>query len=242
MNQRTELLNTSYKPELSIMVYRAGDGVFESAYYLESHQIDEKGRVLEGKPLDQQTIQAVVDTFYSEQRERSLLAGLIPDNLLFYKPQAGGNYDLGWYHGPEQRYFHFAKALRIPSAKMWTPALLYFVKEKELNVYAFKKDGRPDEKTKLFRAPFHNINEAGEVCLGNASVKKPTEKTFAAIIKYWEDLFWLSEFSHLNGATNPTKSELKKVYEQLQKSKGRKKWSDLDELKESKQSIQKLLS
>jgi PRTRC genetic system protein B len=242
MNGRTEALSKTYKPELSIVVYKADQsyGFYGDKYYLEAHQINEQGQLLEGKPLLQETIQGIVDTFYSEQKDKSSLKGVIPENLLIYKPMPAGKYLLAWYRPAAIKFFHFAKPLKLTSGKMWTPNLLYCVDGNDLFVYAMKKDGRPDEKTKLYRAPFHNIYDDGEVCLGNASVKKPSDKTFLSVIKYWEDMFWLSEFSHLNGASNPTKTELKKVYEMLLKST-RKKWADIDELKESKRQIKSIL-
>lgn len=243
MNQRTEVLSKSYAPVLSIVVYKSDGkmGFMDSQYYLEAHQVSDAGQLLEGKPLEQETIQGVIDTFYSEQKDRSLLQGVIPDNLLLYKPLPGGDYSIVWHRPAEIRFFHFAKELKIDSGKMWAPNLIYHVTGDELSVYAYKKEGRPDDKIKLYRAPFHNIYETGKVCLGNASVRKPADKSFASIMKYWEDLFWLSKFSHLNGASNPTKTDLKKVYLQLLKSKTRKKWSDLEELKESKKMFKTIL-
>jgi len=233
MNDLTEAFQTNLKPALSIVVYKS-DNAGVNEYYLESHHVNENGQLLEGKPLMQETLAEIVELFYEEKKERSQISGFISEQVLFYMPLTGGNYRLVWYHPAETRYMHFAKVLKIPSGKASVPALVYLVERNELSVFALKSDDRPTEKTKIYRAPFHNINNPGEVCLGNAKVKKPTDKTFTNVIKYWEDMFWLSEFAHLNGSLNPTTSSLAKLWTRLVKSKGRLKWSSLpNELKET---------
>ncbi|HTD95129.1 MAG TPA: hypothetical protein VK644_14990 [Chitinophagaceae bacterium] len=242
MNERTELLEKKFKPRLAIMVYKSEQTMgHPDHYHLESHQINEAGQILEGKPLLHETIAGMVSIFHDQNRDRSILCGAIPDNLLFYRPNPGTQYNLAWYRPAELRYHHFADQLRIKSGRIWTPPLLYLVENGELYVFAMKKDDRPTEKTKLFRSPYHNVSENGKVCLGNAKVRKPIDKNFISTIKYWEDLFWLSEFSHLNGATTPTKSELKDIYTKLVNSKEKVKWSDLQELKESKRLIKNII-
>ena len=59
-------------------------------------------------------------------------------------------------------------------------------------------------------------------------------------MKYWEDLFWLSEFTHLNG-DHAVKSNINKVWKQLLASKAKKKWSDIDELVDCKQTLKSIL-
>lgn len=243
MNSRTELLNTSYKPELSIIVYKAiaaASSYPNENYYLESHQINDSGQVLEGKPLMADTLEGLVSVLQKEQKDRSILSGLIPDNMLFYKPIPGGAFNLSWYRPAQVKYFHFAPQLKLNSGKMWAPPMLYNVNG-GLYVYALKKDDRPTEKTILLRAPFHNVADDGKVCLGNANIKKPMDRGFASAIKYWEDIFWLSEFAHLNGVANPTHSPLAEVYKKMLSSKEKLKWSALKEMKTSKKQIKSIL-
>ncbi|MEO6610717.1 MAG: hypothetical protein ABIT05_01250 [Chitinophagaceae bacterium] len=229
MNERTELLGKECKPVLSVVVYEHKVGG-SGQYYLESHPINDQGQVMAGRPLLQETISDIVELFYDDRKDRSQISGFVPENILTYKPLSGGNYRLVWYRPEEARYIHFAKQLRLDSGKVWIPPMIYIASRNELTVYALKGTGRPSEKTKIYRAPFHNVHDDGDVCLGNAKVKKPIEKTFESITRYWEDLFWRSEFSHLNGASNPTKSDLDTLWKRLVKSKCRLKWDKLDEL------------
>lgn len=233
-NDRTSLLMSTFRPELAIIVNRAGNKITgEGDYYLESHTISPEGKILEGKPLLQETIQEMVDVFFDERKNTISIKGLIPENLLAFELLPGKHYKMIWYKPAEIRVMHFAKQLGIPTGKTWVPPTLYVVNRKAFKVYSLKNNSRPTEKTKIFRAPYHNVNDLGEVCLGNATVRKPVEKTFAAYMKYWEDLFWLSEFTHMNGG-RAVKTNLDKVWKSLLVSKTKKKWSDIDELIELK--------
>jgi len=229
MNDNMELLLKTYKPEVAIVVY--GSRTVHNDYYLESHTFNEAGGLMEGKPLMEETLNSMVDVFFDERQNRLRVSGFIPENIVSFELLPGGSCHMTWYRPAEIRVMHFAAALKLNTGKMWVPAMYYVVNRNSLYVFATKKSGRPDMNTVLYRAPFFNVSDNGSVCLGSAQVKKPTIHSYENLMKYWEDLFWLSKFSHLNGATNPTKSDLSDVYKKLLKSKTKLKWSDIDELK-----------
>mgnify|MGYP001810666901 FL=1 len=108
--------------------------------------------------------------------------------------------------------------------------MIYVSDGYDLYVYALASDERPSEKSKLYKAPFFNVNDSSDVCLGNAKVKKPAELTYSNLMKYWEDLFWLSEFSHVNGTEKVKSKDLAAVWKRLLSKRPKTKWSDLDEL------------
>ena len=226
MNERTEMLLNTYKPELMFVLYKAQ----RDNFYIESHDILANGNVAEGKPLKQETLQAMIDVFYKENIQQSEITGVIPENILLYKQLAGGNYKMVWYRPAEIRVLQFAPQLKLPCENVWVPAMLYFAQKSGLKVYAMGANTRPKENSKIFTAPFHNVNDGGGVCLGNAKVAKPKQLTFYNVMKYWEDLFWLSEFTHLNGE-NKTVSAMDKVWKKMLTSKTKLKWSDIKELK-----------
>jgi PRTRC genetic system protein B len=240
LNDRTSALMTTYRPQVAVVVYQAKAD--QNDYYLESHSINEAGKLMEGKPLLQETVQGMVDAFFDERQNKANIKGLVPENLLSFDLLPGGNYKMVWYRPAEIRVIHFAAQLKLPTAKVWVPATLYMVSGKHFSVYALKGSSRPTEKTKIYRAPYHNVADSGSVCLGNAFVKKPADKTYSAFMKYWEDLFWLSEFTHLNGGKAVRSKDLDAVWRSLINSKTKKKWSDLDELIEMKNiTLKKLL-
>ena len=228
-------LEKKFIPILAIVVYKSGSD-YSDEFYLESHEINEQGQILCGKPLLQETLHDIVDVMFDERKDSSQLAGEIPTNLLSYSPSTGGKYNLVWYRPAEIRFIHFAKELKIPSGKCWVPATIYKVEKEDLSVFALQKDTRPEPDSKLYRAPYHNVGDEGIVCLGSATIRRPSDKSFVSAMKYWEDLFWNSKFTHLNGdmlldeVESKTKTPLKKVWEKLMASGTKKKWSEVGEL------------
>lgn len=237
-NARTEKLLMDYNPQLAIVVYKSNQS--NDNFYLESHQINENGALLEGKPLLQETIQQMVDLFFDERKNTATIKGMIPENLLSFDLLPGGNYKMIWYRPAEIRVIHFANSLKLNTEKVWVPATLYVSNKNSLDVYALKANTRPKETTLLFRAPYHNVGDDGDVCLGSANVAKPKVLTYANLIKYWEDLFWLSEFTHANGMDH-VKTDLHKVWTKLINSKTKLKWSDLNELVQLKKTLKSVL-
>lgn len=66
---------------------------------------------------------------------------------------------------------------------------------------ALEKNERPTAKTALKTAPFWNVNEAGQVCLGTMRVP---ETAGVESTDGWERGFFESEFTHANGAARLT--------------------------------------
>lgn len=194
MNQISKNLIGEFKPTLALVVYEG----LRSKYYIESHPISESGQLLEGRPLLDETIRGMVEIFREDQARQTRIGGDIPACLLHYTLRPDGGYSLWWHRPAEQRTLWFKEGLHIPSGPAMVPPMLYVATGNSLSVWALKTDTRPDEKTERFRAPFHNVNNSGSVCLGSAKVKAPAEKTFQNMIDYWEAMFWQSEFSHLN--------------------------------------------
>ena len=238
-NERTDILTSTYTPKLSIVVYKSNTA---DQYYLESHNITDDGKMMEGKPLLQETIESMVDAFYNEKQDYAKIKGLIPDNMLSFEFLNGGNYKMAWYRPAEVRYMHFSAGLKLMSGKAWVPAMVYIAKNKSLCVYALRSNTRPTENSKIFMAPFHNVSgNSGSVCLGSAMVRKPKHLTYSNLQQYWEDLFWLSEFTHRNG-DNPVKTDLDSVWKKLVASKATLKWSELNELVQiDKKSLKSIL-
>lgn len=235
---RVDTLRQKYSPQSAIVVYKSS---LTNDYYLENHAVNEKGQLMAGSPLRQETIQAMVDAFYTEQQSRIKVSGMIPDYLLQFIPRPGGRYVMTWYREATHRVIHFSASLKIPSVLFPVPALVYHVDGKELSIYALKGDRRPKMTDKLYMAPYHNTDDEGLVCLGSVKVARPAVTTYETLTKYWEDLFWLGEFTHVNG-DGPTKTDLTKLYRQLAKvKKTSAPWPE-DELKESQIKFKDLIA
>ena len=141
---------------------------------------------------------------YSE-RHSSTPHGRIPTNMLWSDTRKGYEKYI-WYNPPQKRMMFFKESLHIENAEYNLPGVIYEVSDERMNIYAYiDKELKPE--TELYAAPFFNVT-GSSVCLGSAKIDKPTEITYDKLLEYWEKKFWLTEFSHLGGNGNPTKSNL----------------------------------
>lgn len=141
------------------------------------------------------------------------------------------------YNPPGRRRMYFTKGLNIENGEFNLPGIIYVVERGGLNVFAFKGE-RPSMDDRLCKAPYFNVNAtSGSVCLGNASLQIPEAPTFDRWLEYWEKRFWMSEFSHLGGGGNPTRSNLVLVTE-----KARNNPFDENELLLSEKRLKDLLA
>lgn len=132
--------------------------------------------------------------------------GMMPSNLLYCDTRKGSERYV-WYNPPQRRMMYFVESLKIENAEYNVPGVIYESKEGGgMNVYAFKGEV-PTPETKLYAAPFFNVTSAS-VCMGNPKIESPRQPTFGIFLEYLEKRFWLTEFSHLGGGRNPTKSNL----------------------------------
>lgn len=140
------------------------------------------------------------------------VGGFVPSNVI-YSSFNGLHPVLAWYTKPaEKRILHknVSKALLIK-----TPWLVW-IYNKNLHVYACEK--KPNAKTEMFHAPFCNISEDGEVCLGAASNIITDDVTnFKSIIESAEMAFYGSTFTH--ESFEGTKTNLISLYKKLNVSK-----------------------
>lgn len=204
MNGLTKMFTCKYEPKMAIILYKAQDEV-EQSLYLEKRTIS-KGKMKAGSPLTQRCIDSIMSSLAKFNDDVDFgLHGKLPKNLLYCDTRAG-SFKLVWYNKPEKRTVYFNTQLGIPDGEMNVPGLLYVVENENLAMYAFKGN-KP--KRKLYRAPFMNV-DISHVCLGNATVAKPSKNTYENIISYWENLFWKSEFSHILG-DNPVKGNLSSI-------------------------------
>lgn len=75
------------------------------------------------------------------------------------------------------------------------PSLVFAARGSNFSVFAVKGTERPTPQTKLFQAPFMNVNEAGAICVGQANV--PREVCPEALAGF-EEAFFSSRFTHPN--------------------------------------------
>ena len=205
-NELTRKLRTLLHPRAALIVYAQENNshsVNDNSYFIEVRDIDESGRMGEGRPVTVEFMNELVRG-YSESHSTTPY-GRIPYNLLWCDPRKGCEKYI-WYNPPQKRMMFFKESLKIENAEYYLPGIIYEAEENRLNVYAYK-DTELTDKTELFAAPFFNVTGAS-VCLGSAKIEKPKDLTYTNLLEYLEKKFWLTEFSHLGGGGNPTKSNL----------------------------------
>lgn len=205
-NEITRKLRTLFHPRTALIAYSEEDDgrhVCDNTYFLEVRDIDENGMMGEGRPVTVEFMNELVRG-YSE-RHSTTPYGQIPSNMLWCDSRKGGEKYI-WYNPPRKRMMFFMEALKIENAEYNLPGIIYEAGESRLNIYAYK-DKELTGETELFAAPFFNVTGT-DVCLGSAKIEKPKDLTYTNLLEYWEKKFWLTEFSHLGGNGNPTKSNL----------------------------------
>lgn len=216
-----------YVPQMALIFYAADQDAGDPAYYIETRRI-RHGVMGAGTPISRECISDIASSF---SRELSVCpTGKIPPNLLFADSRPG-RLKYIWYNPPGRRHMFFAGALAIPSGQYHVPGIVYAACGERLDVYAFKGE-KPQEK--LYKAPFFNTTD-GAVCLGNSRTSYPQNPSFTDILDYWEKMFWLTEFTHLGGSSNPTRNNLVHVTTQS------KEHFDCEELIEMKITLTHLL-
>lgn len=227
-NKFTREFGMRLVPQAALIAYSSTDG---GKSFLELRKIGENGRMGEGRPVTYEFMNEITRN-YSETQGGTPY-GILPENLLYCDTRKGSERYV-WYNPPRKRMMYFKECLKIENAEYNLPGVIYMAKGAGLDIYAYKS-GIPDEKTELFEAPFFNVTRSS-VCLDSANIEKPDNPTYSRLLGYWEKKFWLTEFSHLGGNGNPTKSNLVLVIKAAQNAP-----FNLDELKPLKMTLKNLL-
>ena len=202
MNKITKDITRVMRPAAALIAYICDDDYKRKDYFLEFRKIGKEGTMGAGKPVSIKFVQSLAENFTMESS--SVPYGEIPKRLLYANT---GEEKYVWHTPPCRKYLYFKSGLNIPNGEYAIPGLVWQVKGDSLYLFAYMAK-RLTSGTQLFSAPFFNVDSNnGSVCLGSAKLKLPEKLTFLTFIKHWEEMFFLSEFSHLLGS-NPTKTNL----------------------------------
>ncbi|RJP53464.1 MAG: PRTRC system protein B [Anaerolineaceae bacterium] len=101
-----------------------------------------------------------------------------------------------WFSKPQPRQVWFdCKELGARTGRAPCPGLIFIVTNKTWKIFAYKGRQRPDADTSLFVAPFFNVWNTGNICVGNARLPKGD---MAYQSEAWEEAFFRSYFTHPN--------------------------------------------
>jgi PRTRC genetic system protein B len=190
-----EKFEKSFEPSLGIIVYKK-----DSDFYLQAHEIGKNGDKYswgEGKPLKKEQLQELAQSISKQNLASMELSGLLPENILYYQPAISGN-RIVWWIAPSERYIHFSSHLKIKSGKCRLPALLLAAHDRKMYVFALKGSKKPTIKTEIFNAPFYNLYDNGDVCLGTTSETRKKNYLHEEMDR-WERRFFGSRFTDAHG-------------------------------------------
>lgn len=202
-----------YTPAAALVVFTAKAS---DTPYIEYYEMDESGCPVNPHPLsvrEAQNLAKALDT--REQATKAFLRpeGVLPVNVLHLDPSDNGS--VVWYTKPKRQYLYFADSLGLENGKVALPALVWKATKKELQLFALNGKSKPKADTPLFHAPFFNLYQKGNVCMGNVNVAIKSAATLEEFITAWQGYFFGSYFSHHINQHNPVGVNLFNLYKEL---------------------------
>lgn len=171
--------------------------------YAESFKI-EQGAACSGIPLSEDFLKNLVSNYTIEVDTIDFhCKGKIPPTLMSIT-----NDTMMWYNKPQKRWIHYKDGKKSHKNEVKLPYLVFSLRGKSIYIHATKKNPK-NGKAKMYRAPFPNTSSNGSVCMGNVKIHfKSYEAT--EVIKYIEEEFFNSYFTHGNSTRSNTFSLYKK--------------------------------
>ncbi|WHF51909.1 PRTRC system protein B [Chryseobacterium gotjawalense] len=192
----TNNFGTLYHPKSALVFYQTESPNSET--YVEYFDMDKCGSPVNAHPLTVREAQRLSKTLnIQNKKDKDFLKpkGIISSNILFIDSFENGK--VIWFTKEQERDLFFVKNLNIPNGKANVPPLLWIANKQNLKIFALECDERPDENTPLFHAPFFNVYENGNVCMGTVNVKIKNSASLEEFTESWEHYFFNSYFSHL---------------------------------------------
>ena len=199
MNTTTDITDhfgTLYYPKSALVFYETKGT--ETDMYVEHFDMDSNGTPINAHPLTVKEANVLVKSLQTDEEKNTAFLkpkGILPTNILHINPSAEKGTVL-WYTKTQQRKLYFVDSLGIPNGMSQVPPMLWLASKSSLTVFALAYDRRPTEKTPLHYAPFFNIYEKGNVCMGTVSIDIKNSTSVEEFIQAWEHYFFNSYFSH----------------------------------------------
>jgi PRTRC genetic system protein B len=98
-----------------------------------------------------------------------------------------------WFKPADKDHKDLDRLKKLNGKFVFHPPLLFVARGGHLRVLAMQENRRPTAETRLFRAPYWNLDGAGHLCVGTARMPREVDP---ALITRFEDGFFNSAFSH----------------------------------------------
>jgi PRTRC genetic system protein B len=214
INDITESLGGLYHPKSALVFYES-QGT-DTDTYVEYFNMDKNGNPVNAHPLTLREAHQLSKALRTEKEaEKAFLRpkGIVPTNILNYNPSEKGK--VLWYSTAQEKELFFVKGLGIPDGRAKIPPLLWYADKQGLSLFALHTKSRPKENSILYHAPFFNVHEDGNVCMGTVDVNTKNSASLEEFISAWENYFFNSYFSHLMQGHNPIKGNCVNLWKNL---------------------------
>ena len=218
MKDLTNTFGHLYLPVKALVIQQKTGHGHQSDFYIESYDMDDKGRPINGHPLSVKESHALAKALQiKEKKAQGFLTpkGLMPAHVLTVNSSSNGF--AVWPTPPKKIKLLFIENLGIPSAKAHIPALVWKAGKNSLQVFALNET-QITETTPVCHAPFFNIYADGRVCMGNVRIGIPKDCGLEQFMALWEDYFFNSYFSHLFGGHQPISGNIVQLWQHLLKT------------------------
>lgn len=195
-----------FNPVAQLIVYKS-----EEDFYLQIHEITRQSNKFvlgDGRPFQREHLLGLAVALRKQALNTLRLRDLLSDRVLYFQPHITGTKFI-WYCKPKRYHVKFSDVSH-KDGEYFYPGLIFAVSEKRIFVFAFKGAEKPTGKTKLYHAPFYNVDANGLVCMGNILDSK-RKAYLEEEIERWERRFFGGVFtgahwsdSRLKGATMRT--------------------------------------
>lgn len=216
--KNNEIAPSLFHPAAAIVVFKPENN--ENDLYLEYYDMDESGCPVNPRPLSVKEAQGLSKAFDTKKAAAKAFLkpkGLLPSCVLHINPAENGS--VVWYTKPQTRKLYFTDSLGFASQELPLPALVWVADRTRLHVFALKGKGKPLLNTALYNAPFFNLYDNGNVCMGSVDVCIGKSAFLEEFMAAWQGYFFGSYFSHLIGGHNPVKGNLISLYRGLSEKK-----------------------
>ena len=213
VNNIAENFGTLYHPKSALVFYETAGT--ETDMYVEHFDMDSNGTPINAHPLTVKEANILAKALQTDEEKSTAFLkpkGILPTNILHINPSEKGT--VLWYTKAQQRQLYFVNGLGVPNGKAQVPPMLWLASKSNLTVFALASDRRPTEKAPLHYAPFFNIYENGNVCMGTVSIDIKNSASVEEFIRAWEHFFFNSYFSH-SLCENLTKTNIVNLWKDL---------------------------
>lgn len=216
MKDVTQNFGTLYYSTTALVFYQNDERNKDT--YVEYFDMDKNGNPINAHPLTEREAKILAKALITKTqrgKKQDFLKpnGILPAHVLQINPSENGS--VLWFTKSMKRQLFFTENLEIPNGMAEVPAMLWSANKRSLKIYALANNRRPSENTPLFFAPFFNVYENGNVCMGTVDVHIQNSTSLEEFIIKWEDYFFNSYFSHLMNEHNPINGNCVNLWKSL---------------------------